>query len=161
MYRRIVLVALVVPLLVAGACARPPKPTSAPVRLPPFDVSALQQAFETEGLTVAPSDNATEDVFSGLAQSQPLIVGGRPLQVYWFPASRDASVATSMVRKDGYALRVGSGFVPVEWDGMPHFFARDRLLVLYLSRPTTTTATDSQILGVLNRQMGRQFAGTN
>lgn len=162
MSRRAALAAVIMSLVLLAACARPPAPVPPrPVApRPAFDLSVLQGALETTGLPVTNSSDVTETVFSGLAQGQPLNVAGRELQIYWFPSSRDATAAISMVRSDGYAFRINRHYIPVQWAGDPHFFGRDRSVVVYVSTSTTPTPTDSKILAVLKQQMGPQFAGT-
>jgi hypothetical protein len=158
MSSRLAFALVVVPLLVVAACSHPAQKSTAPPAQP-FDISVLRNALDAKNLDVAASETATQGVFSGVAGYQPLVVAGRPLQVYWFPVKRDALNAAALVSKDGRSISVQGAPVPVRWQGEPHFFRRDRVLAVYVSTPATRTAADARILQVLTQQMGAQFAG--
>jgi hypothetical protein len=149
---RLVLAALLLPLLLVGACSRAPQ--AAPVPPPAFDISILREALDSNDLPVTSSEGTAQGSFGRLAQYQPLEVGGRPLHVYWFPSSSDASAAASAVSSGG---RIGStGVAPTksEWNGEPNFFRRGSLVAVYVSESTSLTVDDTRVLRVLRKQMG-------
>jgi hypothetical protein len=162
MSSRLILGLLVVPLLLACACSSQEVQQASDTVAPPnpYDISLLRNALDANNLTVTASQTATEGVFSRMAEYMPLEAAGRPLQAYLFSSEKDARAAAAAVRKDGRTIEVQGGPVPVRWGGEPHFFLRDRLMTVYVSEPSSPTATDVEILRVLNEEMGAQFAGS-
>ena len=81
-----------------------------------------------------------------------LLVNGHQVGVYAFPTSEGAAAAAGGVSADGSSI-VGNGVAyNVLWVGPPHFFLRDRLIVLYVGDA-------SDILELLQRVLESQFAG--
>ena len=148
---RLVLAVLLLSLLLAGACTRAPE---APPAAAAFDISVLREALDSNGLTVTSSEGTAQAAFGRLAQDQPLGVAGRPLHVYWFPSSGDASLAASTVRSGGLVGSIEGTSTQAIWNGEPHFFRRGSLLAVYVSKSATLTPDDTRVLRVLRQQMG-------
>jgi hypothetical protein len=77
-----------------------------------------------------------------------LCVGGEPVQVYVFGTAQEAAAVAG-----GIDPRDPSNFgtTIVEWAGEPKFWARDRILVLYLG-------TDEDVEAALVSVLGEPFA---
>jgi hypothetical protein len=167
MGNRFALLTLVIALLSAG-CAQPaPSPHSAAdsgssvvaaAAGVAADVSVLRDDRASAGIDGDVSGPATGGVLPSPAQYYRIQVGTSTVGVYRFPTARQASVAASEFRPDGSSL---PGPAEVEWKGRPHFFKRDRLIVLYLSGRDLAADTefDTTVLRALRRLMGPQFAG--
>lgn len=167
---RVVLVVLAVSLALAG-CAQGPAPqspstegdarlASAPLDGVSGDVAALRDTFASQGFDVQASGPATGGLLP--AQFFRFAVNGSTLQVYRFSTPQQASSAASKVSADGTTLETASGSSQIDWKGRPHFFKRDRLIVVLLSDDELTPTVDSNdaaIHRVLEQQMGSQFAG--
>jgi hypothetical protein len=172
MSTRLAVVALVVLLVLAGCAGQSPLPSStteqsssaasATSGVSSTDIAALRDAFAASGFDVTASGPTTGGVLPSPAQFFPFAVNASPVQVYRFSTSQEASAVASKVGADGTSLITQSGPALVEWKGRPHFFMRDRLIVLYLSSQdlsSSVESNDTMILGFLERQMGPQFAG--
>jgi hypothetical protein len=167
---RVALVVLAVCLVLTG-CARGPAPqpssnerdsrlASAPLEGVSGEVAALRDAFASQGFEVQASGPATGGLLP--AQFFRFAVNGSTLQVYRFSTPQLASAAASGVSVDGTSLGTTSASSQIDWKGRPHFFRRDRLIVILLSDDELTPTVDSNdaaIHRVLEQQMGSQFAG--
>lgn len=75
------------------------------------------------------------------------IAGMQELQVFEYPAEADARAESDLITPEG-----GSATSQVTWIGDPHFFRRGRLTVIFVG-------SDAATLALLERELGRQFAG--
>ena len=102
------------------------------------------------GAEVAQSGPINEPFFS--ASGVRLLVNGHQVSVYGFPTNEGAAAAAGGVSADGSTI-VGDGVAyNVLWVGPPHFFLRERVIVLYVG-------DDGEILELLEGVLGPQFAG--
>jgi len=167
---RVVLAVLAISLALVGCTQRSPvpsssaepglRPASAPLDGVSGEVAALRDTFVSQGFDIQTSGSATGGILP--AQFFRFTVNGSTLQVYRFPTPQQASTAASNVGPDGTSLGTASGSFQIDWKGRPHFFKRDRLIVILLSDDELTPTVDSNdaaILRVLEQQMGSQFAG--
>lgn len=79
-------------------------------------------------------------------------IEGERVQVYEYRAAEDAEAAAARVTPDGSAVSVDDTPMPVDWVSTPHFYQRDRLLVVYVGEEDT-------VLDVLDGTLGMPFAG--
>jgi hypothetical protein len=122
--------AAVAGLLVLAAC----EVLSGPDRL----VAELQST----GMPAALGTDLDASLFGGEATN--ICVADESVNVYEYPDVDAAIQAAAMVDRDDPSM-VGNGIV--EWAGTPHFWQRDRLLVLYVGEDAAVEAALSQILG--------------
>jgi hypothetical protein len=75
-------------------------------------------------------------------------VHGEDVQVFQYANAAAADVESAPISGDGRAI----GTRKIRWIGSPHFFKREKLLVLYVG-------DNGKVLGSLEAVLGRQFAG--
>jgi hypothetical protein len=66
--------------------------------------------------------------------------------------ARVAEEDASRISRDGTSATTPTGVVHETYDGAPHFYRRERVIVLYIGDDTTVT-------GLLTELLGPQFAG--
>ena len=76
-------------------------------------------------------------------------VHGEDVQVFQYTNAAAAAAAAAPISRDGTAV----GTRKIHWIGAPHFYKKDRLLVLYIGENET-------VLKTLKTVLGRQFAGS-
>ncbi len=74
------------------------------------------------------------------------------VEVFEFETTVAAKNASEEVAPDGMSVRTGDTTMSLDWEASPHFFLRDRLIVLYLGN-------DEKILEALEKICGESFAG--
>jgi hypothetical protein len=179
------LVALLGAALVLAACGRsgddrPATPPSAgetgraaaspASSAAPFTVDVLLAAFAEAGLEADMRPSEGSSIYGSGARRADVLIGGRTVQVCVFPTEAVTEKAVAGVSENGSSISAVSrrgafeSFSIYEFVGPVHHFARGRLIVLYVEdaqRPPgePLAARDARILGVLQRVMGRQFAG--
>lgn len=148
-------------VLIAPACADdptngPPSPQG-PATIPATvtDSASLVAALEAAGFSVREGDvEARDDMFFGVPR-RSLLVGEHEVWLYEFDSSDALEEITSAITPDGFGVPTRRGGVAqVEWIAPPHFFAGERLLVLYLG-------DDGDTLDALELVLGPQFAGSD
>ena len=137
-----------VPLFVISCDARRTAPATArepgeTVR----DYASLVARLRGAGLTVEEAGGTEQPFFTPKARVVR-IAGDGEAQVYEYADARKAESEARRVNADG---SVGTS-MPM-WVAPPHFFQRDRLIVLYLG-------SDQRVLGALAAAMGAQLAGS-
>jgi hypothetical protein len=75
-------------------------------------------------------------------------VHGEDVQVFQYANAAAADAEAAPISRDGRAV----GTRRIQWIGSPHFFKREKLLVLYVGE-------NAKVLGSLEAVLGRQFAG--
>ena len=76
-------------------------------------------------------------------------VRGEDVQVYQYANPGAADAEAAKISRDGATV----GKTKIHWIGAPHFYKKEKLLVLYLG-------DDDAVLKTLETLLGRQFAGT-
>jgi hypothetical protein len=79
---------------------------------------------------------------------------GEPVQVYEYSEAAAARAVADAVTPDGSAIASGDSSVLVDWAATPHFYHRDRLIVVYVGE-------DSAVLNALDSTLGTPFAGAS
>lgn len=131
-------------LLVAAlaACAHNPTQTNGPL----LDYDGLVAAFRAQGARVAPGGAVEQPFFS--AAGRFLGVNGEDVQVFEYGDSEAARAEAARVSPDGSAIGTARPF----WAAPPHFYRRDRIIVLYVGEAAAVRAP-------LEAVLGPQFAG--
>ncbi len=75
-------------------------------------------------------------------------VHGEDVQVFQYSNAAAADAQAALVSRDGGAV----GTTKVHWMGPPHFYKKEKLLVLYIG-------DNEKMLKTLEAVLGRQFAG--
>ena len=157
----LLLIALVLAALLLVGCGRSL----------PFDVSlaptlAPAAADETSELTLASFaryvSNAGVPVYLRGVVSQPFFavdghvvdIAGESVQVYEYTDSDEARAAAGSVAEDGSQVAAGDDLTFIDWISTPHFYQRDRLIVVYVGE-------HDDVLNVLDGTLGDPFAGAS
>ena len=87
------------------------------------------------------------DEDAGLFGGEPTVicVADESVNVYEYPDVDSAIEAAELVDRDDPSV-VGNAIF--EWAGTPHFWLRDRLMVLYVGEDAAVEAALSQVLGI-------------
>ena len=140
------LICLIV-VLVASACdigptatATPPSSHGGPVR----DQPSLIDALRASGLTVNPVARVQQPVLSGTGDT--VQVNSETIQVYEYSDAKAAQDDASKVQPNGTVPGVS-----VTWPGQPHFYRKERIVVVY-------PGTDQKVLTALEAALGKPFA---
>ena len=134
-------------LMISWGCG---ESLTGPAETAPRDVDGFVDQVRALGAEVAQSGPINQPFFS--ASGVRLLVNGHQVSVYAFPTSEGAAAAAGGVSADGSSI-VGDGVAyNVLWVGPPHFFLRERVIVLYVG-------DDVEILELLEGILGPQFAG--
>jgi hypothetical protein len=96
------------------------------------------------GLTVEHVDSIQQPFFT--PRAEVYTVNGDDLQVFQYPTQASADNEASRVSANG---AIG-GSMPM-WIAPPHFFHKDRLIVIYLG-------SNGAVIAALTRDLGPQFA---
>lgn len=108
--------------------------------------SDLAARLRAAGLTVTVADEIEQPFFTGRARV--LRVGDEDVQVYEFPDAAAAANAAGQVAPGGGSI----GTTMMSWMAAPHFYRKDRLIVIHLG-------SDAAVTRALTDLMGPQFAG--
>jgi hypothetical protein len=178
----VVLAAAVSPSLLLGSCQNHgsgiPVQTSVPsvestgVAGPPstFNAGTLIAAFSDAGLRARLRPCKGVSLFGKGADCQTLSIGQVRAELFTFTDASVAEKAAAEVSGDGTTIpqvsRNGgiAGLAAVDWKGRPHFFARSRMLALFVesrgrSAGQARAARDGRVIEILRSVMGPQFAG--
>jgi hypothetical protein len=79
---------------------------------------------------------------------QIVSIGGADIQVFEFQNELDAEVGSSTVSEDG--TEIGTSII--RWMDTPHFYAKGKIIVLYVGQ-------NPEITNLLESLLGTQFAG--
>ena len=112
----------------------------------PHDYKTLVVQLKQSGLRVEKAGGLKQAFFTQKARVIRINPPGEA-QVYEYADGRKAASEAARVNADG---SIGTS-MPM-WVAPPHFYRKDRLIVLYLG-------SDQSVLNVLSRLLGPQFAG--
>ena len=113
---------------------------------PVQDYVSLVDALRAQGATVEPAGEVRHAFFSPTGQL--ITVNGADVQVFEYPDARAAEAAAAQIAPDGSAV----GTSMITWVGPPHFYHKEKLLVLYVGEAAATRQALEAVLGA-------QFAG--
>lgn len=113
---------------------------------PVRDHVSLVDTLRAQGLTVEPTGPISQPFFP--ISGQTLRVNGQDIQVFEFKNPSAAQSQAKEISADGMSI----GNTVVQWISPPHFFATEKILVLYLG-------TDQELLKKLETALGKQIAG--
>jgi len=141
-----------VPLRIASSpSAQPqsasPKPAATGRSAPQAQVSTegLVSQLRSAGLAVQVQSDVSQPFFA--VPAHPMTVGDDELQVFEFPSPAAAEQAAASVSANGGTI----GTSAVHWIAPPHFYRKDRTLVIHLGNRT-------DVRSALERMLGPAFA---
>lgn len=110
------------------------------------DYTSLLAALRAAGARVDPGGKVGQPFLS--VKGRLIKVNGEEVQVFQYRNARRADTQAALVSRNGRTV----GTTKVHWLGPPHFYKREKLLVLYIGE-------NNQVLKALEATLGRQFAG--
>lgn len=108
------------------------------------------EALEKRGEKVELKENIPLPFFTPFGRVV-LVEKGR-LQMFEYETKELAQQEATYVSPNGRVISSKKGVTEVDWLGDPHFYLKDRLLVIYLGNETG-------MLTFLKKSLGEQFAG--
>jgi hypothetical protein len=128
---------LLLPLLLLFACAAASSDA---------DFDSLVKSLRAAKIPVEREEEVEQPFFS--VKAKVILLYGDPVQIFEYPSSARADAEATLVSSNGRTV----GTAKPLWIAPPHFYKKDKLLVLYLGR-------NEKVLQALEAQLGRQFAG--
>ena len=106
--------------------------------------------LEFEGANVEFTDEMTDYGFS--VEGKTIVVNEERVSVYEFVNEEAAEAEAALVSQDGFSIAREQGVRHINWLGTPHFYQRDRLIVIYVNG-------NAKLRDWLEAFMGPQFVG--
>ena len=135
-------------LSVLVGCGGPNPAAPNPTTQDPYQ--AFVKQLRAAGASVVENNEKFAPGFSG--EVHRLTVNGSSVDVYVYATPEDASADAARITPDGGTFLGDNSGTIFERSAPPHFYKKNRLIVLYVG-------TDSQLLGLLTSLLGPQFAG--
>ncbi|MDQ3803178.1 MAG: hypothetical protein M3416_04915 [Acidobacteriota bacterium] len=110
------------------------------------DLDTLAEALKAQGLNVERAGDVSQPFFS--VEGHALNVDGENVQVFQYRTAGAAEKEAGQVSPDGSSV----GASIMSWVGTPHFFKREKIIVLYVG-------DNPRVLDALRAALGVQFAG--
>lgn len=108
---------------------------------------ALVRALQQQGAAVTRAGGLPQSSYPLSVSAQLLQVNGADVQVFEYPSATRADSDASKVSPTGSAI----GQSQVAWMDTPHFYKRDRVIVLYVGH-------SADVLRMLEAVLGEPFA---
>lgn len=141
---------LVIALVVTNCAAQPAnsnQPQQGGSRARPVtDYVSLIDYFRAAGIKVQAEGKVEQPFFS--VAGRVIKVDGEEVQVFQYSSAGAMEEQAAKISRDGMTV----GTSKIHWLGPPHFFKKEKLLVLYLG-------DEGKTLKALEAALGRQFAG--
>ena len=130
--------AVLAPFPVGGSCER--------TRKRPSTATQIADQLVASGHTVTQDRSVrTPSGFLG-ATPTVLCVDHHTVNVYAYTSLAERAAQSNAIQPDGSIRYPGRGMIP-EWIATPHFFARGRLLVVYIGEDTSLVRSLHAMLG--------------
>lgn len=111
-----------------------------------MDAPRLIQSLRAAGLDVNVAGDLEQPFFS--TKGRLVKVAGEEVQLFQYSSGASAAAEAARVSRDGSTV----GETKPHWMAAPHFYRKDKLIVLYLG-------DDARMIKALDAVLGRQFAG--
>lgn len=108
--------------------------------------AGLLKSLRAESASLRQEGEVEQPFFS--VKGKLVSLYGEHVQVFEYPSSARAQAQAALVSPDGRTV----GTAKPHWLGTPHFYRKERLLVLYLG-------DNEKVLKALEARLGAQFAG--
>lgn len=153
-------IALILAALLIAGCGRT---LPFDVSLAPTPAAAIQDAGEwtlasftkhmrDSGVAVRLRGEVSQPFFA--VDGQVVDIAGESVQVFEYTDSADARAAAGAVARDGSQIVADNILTFVDWIATPHFYLRDRLIVVYVGEQDV-------VLDALDGALGGPFAGAS
>lgn len=126
-------------LLIAGIL--PGCTPSTPAGSEPGSYEELMKALQENGVDAQQAEPTEQEFFS--VPGRVLQIGEETIQVFEYPDPATRSEESALVGEDPSSI----GTTMITWVDTPHFWAQDRLIVLYVGSNQEVLAALSQVLG--------------
>jgi len=141
---------LLAALAVANCAAQPsdstqPQPGGSRARAV-NDYASLVDYFRAAGIKVQAEGEVEQPFLS--VKGRAIKIHDEDVQVFQYSSAGAMEAQAARISRDGMAV----GTSKIHWLGPPHFFKKEKLLVLYIGDEAKTLKT-------LETALGRQFAG--
>ena len=113
---------------------------------PAVNYASLLANLRATGVRAKPGGRIVQPFFS--VSGKVIQVNGEDVQVFQYRDAARTDAQAALLSPDGSTV----GTTKVHWLGPPHFYKREKLLVLYLGE-------NHQVLRALEASLGHQFAG--
>ena len=113
---------------------------------PVHDYASLVDYFRAAGIKVQAEGEVKQPFLS--VTGRVIKVHGEDVQVFQYSSAMAMEAQAARISRDGMAV----GTSKIHWLGPPHFFKKEKLLVLYIG-------DEAKTLKALETALGRQFAG--
>ena len=113
---------------------------------PVRDYASLLANLRATGARVTPAGKVVQPFFS--VSGKAIQVNGEAVQVFQYRDAARTDEQAALVSRNGSTV----GTTKVHWLGPPHFYKREKLLVLYIGE-------NDQVLRALEGALGHPFAG--
>ncbi len=108
---------------------------------PVQDYVSLVDALRAQGATVEPAGEVRQAFFS--VTGQLIKVNGADVQVFEYADAPAAAAAAAQVSPDGSTV----GTSMITWVAPPHFYQKEKLIVLYVGEEAATRQALEAVLG--------------
>lgn len=113
---------------------------------PVDDYPNLVSSLRAVGRTVAPTGKRALTLLNG--KGQVITLNGNEVQIFEYADISTANTQASQISADGASISERM----ISWSSTPHFYKKDKLIVLYVGKDPLTINT-------LRELLGSQFAG--
>jgi hypothetical protein len=146
MHYKTLSVLLLVCVFTVSGCGTAATPASTTQPAVVEDQASFLAALRASNIIVKTGESITQDFFS--PDGHIITINGQDVQVFEYESAEAMENEASKVAPDGGSV----GTSMMSWMDAPHFYKAGRILVLYVG-------SDKSILDVLEKAIGRQFAG--
>jgi len=115
-------------------------------------LTSFAQQVRDSGVAVRVRGEVSQPFFE--VDGQLVDIAGESVQVYEYADTYEARAAADAVAEDGRQIAAGDDLTFVDWISTPHFYQRDRLIVVYVGE-------HDGVLHVLDGALGDPFAGAS
>ena len=122
--KRMILIVLMLLIATLSACA----PNTPAATLPPGGIDQLVEDLKGAGAQVTLGDTVEQPFFS--TPGRIIQVNGMDIMIFEFADEAAQQAATATISAGGFIIGTSS----VDWIDTPHFWAKDRMIVLYVGQ---------------------------
>jgi hypothetical protein len=110
------------------------------------DYASFVKSLRAEKISIKREGEVDQPFFA--VKGKVISLYGDHVQIFEYPSAAKADMEAALVSRDGRTV----GTTKPHWLGTPHFYKKEKLLVLYLG-------DNEKVLKALEARLGRQFAG--